>query len=153
MKKFFFYALIVMLVSQVSFASQNAAKLQHPLKFIIEKTLALKNKKYNPAIPLPTFHFSSSTPLVQFQDAIEKQWGFRPDFITNAYAFANNEIYIMDDFDYYETQKRCIDDSVSHEIVHYIQDKYMGWDLNDESLEWDAIEIQTQFREKYCKIP
>lgn len=153
MKKVLLCVLVYVLLIQSSLASEPVAKLQHSLKFIIDKTLALKNKKLNPTIPLPKFYFASQTPLVQFQDAIEKQWGFRPDIFTNAYAVVNNEIYIMDDFDYYETQKRCMDDSVAHELVHYIQAKYLGWDLNDESLEWDAIEIQTQFREKFCKIP
>ena len=101
-------------------------------------------------VEVPKFYFKSSTPLKQFQDAIEKQWGFRPDVFTNAFAVDNNEVYILDDAEYYRRNKRCMDDSVVHELVHYIQVKYQNWDLSDESLEWDAIDKQTEFRNIYC---
>lgn len=141
-----------LLLCQATYAAPRPAKLQHTLDFIFQKVLELKHKEFNQSIALPKYFFQSRTPLKQFQDAIEKQWGFRPDVFTNAFALENNEIYIMDEAKYYQEQKRCMDDSVAHELVHYIQTKYMGWDLNDESLEWDAIDIQTQFREAYCKI-
>lgn len=101
---------------------------------------------------MPAIYYKSQTPLKQFQDAIQKQWGMRPDVFTNAFAVANNEIYILDDAGYYEEHKRCMDDSLVHELVHYVQVKYLNWDINDESLEWDAIEIQTEFREEFCKL-
>ncbi len=45
-----------------------------------------------------------------------------------------------------------MDDSLAHELVHYVQVKYQKFDLNDESLEWDAVDIQTAFREKFCPV-
>lgn len=113
--------------------------------------LELKRQKLNPDIQFPAVYFESKTSLNQFQDAIEEQWGMRPDKITNAYSLKNNEIYINDDADYYHRTSRCMDDSLAHEMVHYIQAKYLGWDLNDDSLEWEAIDIQTAFREAYCR--
>lgn len=75
----------------------------------------------------------------------------RPDRITNAFALKKNEIYIFDDADYYLRTNRCMDDSLAHEMVHYLQARYQGWDLDDDSLEWEAIDIQTAFREAYCR--
>ena len=127
------------------------AKLRYTKEFIFEKVLELKRQTLKPEIPLPEIFYESKTPLSQFQDAIEEQWGMRPDRITNAYALKKNEIYISDDADYYGRTNRCMDDSVAHEMVHYIQARYQGWDLNDDSLEWDAIDMQTAFREAYCR--
>lgn len=149
MKKLILIAALLM--TQTSFA-KDPAKLKYPLEFLFQKVLEKKHQVKNDNIPFPKFYYSSKTPLKQFQDAIESQWGMRPDFITNAFAVNNNEIYIMDDADYYESMKRCMDDSVVHELVHYVQVKYLNWDLNDESLEWDAVDIQTQFREEFCKL-
>ncbi len=143
---------ILLLTLTTSSFAKDPAKLKYQVDFLFSKVLEKKRQTKNPAIAFPNIYFSSKTPLKQFQDAIEGQWGMRPDFITNAYAVANNEIYISDDPDYYESQKRCMDDSLVHELVHYVQVKYLNWDLNDESLEWDAIEIQTAFREEFCPV-
>ena len=78
---------------------------------------------------------------------------YRPEEITNAFAIENNEIYLLDDANYYKRLKRCIDDSLAHELVHYIQTKYQGWDISqDESLEWEAIDIQSELRAELCSI-
>lgn len=128
------------------------AKLQHSIDFIFSKVLEKKRLQKRDDVPFPPFFYQSKTPLKQFQDAIEKQWGFRPDHFTNAFAVANNEVYILDEADYYRKTGRCMDDSVAHELVHYLQVKYQNWDLADESLEWEAIDIQTAFREEFCKL-
>jgi hypothetical protein len=146
-----FLILALALLSQASFA-KTPAKLQHTIDFILEKVLEKKHLDKRTDIPMPKFYYESSTPLKQFQDAIEKQWGMRPDVFTNAFAIANNEIYILDDADYYKQTERCMDDSIAHELTHYLQVKYQNWDINDESLEWEAIDIQTEFRKEFCKI-
>lgn len=127
------------------------AQLRYTEEFILEQVLKLKNWEYRPDVPMPSFHYASKTPLEVFQNAIEEQWGMRPDLITNAFAVKHNMIFILDEAVYYESKGRCMDDSVAHELTHYVQSKYRGWDMNDDSLEWDAIDIQTQFREKFCK--
>ncbi len=152
MKKIILSIILCLFFTVTSEAKFTPAKLKYSLDFLVEKTLESKKQNRRSEIPLPTFHFESQTPLKQFQDAIEKQWGFRPDVFTNAFAIDNNQIYIMDDEAYYRRNKRCMDDSVVHELVHYIQVKYQGWDLEDESLEWDAIEHQTAFRHEFCKL-
>lgn len=134
-----------------SFAKTKPAQLRYSFEFILEKVLEKKKQAYRPEIPLPSLHFESKTPLRLFQDAIEAQWGMRPAHISNAYSLHYNMLFILDDASYYRRTGRCMDDSLAHELVHYIQHKYQNWDFNDESLEWDAIDIQTQFREEYCK--
>lgn len=149
MKKLILIALLLVSTSQAAFA-KRPAQLKYPLDFLLEKVLEKKKLKRNNNIPFPKVFMESSTPLKQFQDALEKQWGFRPDVFTNAFSVINNEVYISDDADYYEAHERCMDDSVVHELAHYVQVKYLNWDLSDESLEWDAIEIQTEFRNEFC---
>ncbi len=152
MKKILLSAILSIFFAVAVEAKPLPAKLKYSLEFLIEKTLELKKQNLRSEIALPTFHFESQTPLKQFQDAIEKQWGFRPDVFTNAYAVDSNQIYIFDDEAYYRRHKRCMDDSVVHELVHFVQVKYQGWDLADDSVEWDAIEHQTTFRNEFCKL-
>lgn len=131
--------------------AQTPATLKNKIEDIFLKVLEKKHLEYKSEIHFPKIYFSSKTPLKQFQDAIEKQWGQRPTEITNAFAIDNNEIYLLDDSSYYKRLKRCMDDSLAHELVHYVQTKYLGWDISqDESLEWEAIEIQTALREELC---
>ena len=129
------------------------AKLQFTVDFILKNVIERKSQTFDAKLPVPKIFLESSTSLKQFQDAIEPQWGFRPDQFTNAYVVAKNEIYLMDEAGYYHETKRCMDDSLAHEFTHYIQAKYQKFDLNDESLEWDAIDVQTWFRQVFCKLP
>lgn len=131
-------------------APVNPVSLKYSVEVIFDFVLSQKKQTLNPDIEFPKIYFKSKTPLKQFQDAIEKQWNQRPNEITNAYAFDNNEIYLMDDSDYYIKTERCMDDSLAHELVHYVQAKYQKFDMNDESLEWDAVDIQTAFRDQFC---
>lgn len=129
------------------------AQLQFSYDFILKQVLLKKNKPFRPELARPPVFVASQTSLQQFQDAIEPQWGFRPDIFTNAFADQKNQIYLLDDAEYYQKNQRCIDDSLAHELTHYVQSKYQGFDLNDESLEWDAVEVQTWFRQTFCKLP
>ncbi len=152
MKKLILIVLSIFSLATYAEAARKPAKLKYSLDFLLEKTLEMKKLTKRDDVEVPKFYFKSNTPLKQFQDALEKQWGFRPDVFTNAFAVDNNEVYILDDADYYRRNKRCMDDSVVHELVHYLQVKYQNWDLSDESLEWDAIDKQTEFRNIYCPI-
>lgn len=133
------------------FAHAEPVKPQYSGQFILERILDYKNLMHNPDIALPTIVYSSEVSLQEFQNDIESQWGFRPDFITNAYVVKLNKIYLYDSKEYYSENERCIDDSLAHELAHFVQVKYRQWDLNDESLEWDAIDTQTWFRTEYCQ--
>ena len=138
------------LLSFLSFG--KTAELIFTPEFIFEKVLERKQIVTIPEKKIPEIFYASKTELKQFQDDIEPQWGIRPEVITNAYVVAKNRIYIMDDLEYYESTKRCMDDSLAHELTHFVQVVYQGWDINEESLEWDAVDIQTWFRTEHCKI-
>lgn len=101
--------------------------------------------KLRSEMPLPTIHLASVTPLARFQDAIEAQWGFRPHLIANAYVVARNEIYLDDSADYYRRRGRTLDDSLAHELVHYLQAQYLHQDLGDDSCEMEAVVIQRAY--------
>jgi hypothetical protein len=146
--------LVIIISTLICFPTfaKNPVKIVKPkysYDFILEKVLEYKKLERKSSITDPKVFFKSQIKLKQFQDAIEKQWGQRPKEITNAFAISNNEIYLLDDADYYQKTGRCIDDSLAHEIVHFIQVKYLNYDINDESLEWEAVEIQTWFRENF----
>lgn len=127
----------------------KTVKPKYSFDFVLEKVLEYKKLERKSSIINPKIYYKSQIKLKQFQDAIEKQWGQRPKEITNAYAIDNNEIYLLDDAEYYQRTNRCLDDSLAHEIVHFVQVKYQNFDINDESLEWDAVDIQTWFRENF----
>lgn len=126
------------------------AKPKYSLDFLFQYALEKKGFKERPEVPRPEFFFASQVPLKQFQDDVEPQWGMRPDQVLNVFVVAKNRIYILDDKNYYDSLKRCVDDSMVHEIIHFIQSAYQGFDLNDDSLEGNAVDIQTQFREDHC---
>lgn len=132
--------------------AKTVAKLQFTTEAILKQVLLKKNLQFKPEIPMPVLNLQSKTPIKKFQDAIEPQWGFRPEAFTNAFIILKNEIYLMDDAAYYKKMKRCIDDSMAHELTHYVQVKYQNYDISDDSLEMEAIDVQTWFRENFCKI-
>ncbi len=103
-----------------------------------------------PHVLPPVVRYESRTPLAYFQDAIEPQWKFRPARFTNAYVPARDEIFIIDQAEYYRKLGRFIDDSLAHEYAHFIQVRYRGSNLDtgDDTLEHQAIHVQNWFRER-----
>ncbi|MFC1679936.1 hypothetical protein ACFL2T_06980 [Elusimicrobiota bacterium] len=99
-------------------------------------------------VPLPEILLESQTPLKVFQDSIEPQWGMRPSVFLNAYIPGENRVFLMDEAGYYRRTGRFIDDSLAHELVHFVQVKYRGDMSMDES---QAIWVQTWFRDNYMK--
>lgn len=142
----FLLALVCTLLAQA-----ETVKPVYTSHFILSRILEYKSLAYKPEVSIPTVKLSSEATLKEFQDDVEPQWGFRPTAITNVYVVHLNKIYLFDDKAYYTKHKRCIDDSLAHELAHYIQVQYRKWDLNDDSLEWDAIDTQNWFRSEYCK--
>lgn len=126
------------------------AKLRYTPEFILEQVLLRKNQTKNSEIPAPKISFGSKTKLAYFQEAMLPQWGSKPAAFTNAYAVLKNEVFLLDEDKYYKKLKRCMDDSLAHELTHYVQAQYQHFDLNDDSLEYDAVDVQTWFRETYC---
>jgi hypothetical protein len=133
------------------FAAVGPVKLRFDPKFIFEAVAQRMNVTLRPEVPLPAVFLESSTPLVQFQDAMEPQWRFRPPLVANAYSIERNEIYLSDDASFYLQIKRSLDDSLAHEFVHYIQAKYLNEDLHAEGCEVQAVEIQGWFRDVHVR--
>ena len=144
--------IVFFLISFPLIVNAKTITTKYSLDFLVNYVLQIKGYTLNPTIALPILRYESKIPMKDFQDAIESQWGFKPDVFSNAYSVKTNQIFVTDDETYYLKYDRCIDDSVVHEIVHYYQTKYRQWDINDESLEWDAIEVQNEFRLRFCPI-
>lgn len=126
---------------------------RHDLGCTLTGVLRLMELAPRPDVPLPALLLQHKTPLKRFQDAIEPQWKMRPDVFANAYAAAKNEIYVLTEAEYYTRLSRHLDDSIAHELVHYVQVRYKGIAIEDfdESLESEAVHVQTQFRERYLR--
>ena len=125
-------------------------KLRFDTRFVLELVAERMQVKLRPDVPLPAIFVESAVPLRQYQDAMEVQWRFRPPMVSNAYAIERNEIYLSDDASFYRRLKRTIDDSLAHELVHYIQSKYFGEDLSTDSCEVQAAEVQRWFRDEHA---
>jgi hypothetical protein len=133
-------------------AAQAREILREDVRTILAFVAAAMNVQVDPAEPLPLVHLASTTTLARFREAIAPQWGFRPHVIVNAYAEATNEIYLDDAPPYYRRTHRTLDDSLAHELVHYLQVRYRRLDLTDESCEVEAVTIQTAYREHLALI-
>lgn len=122
-------------------------KLRFEPRFILEEVAQRMRVTLRPDVPLPAIFIESTIPLRQFQDAMQAQWRFRPPVVSNAYAVERNEIYLSDDASFYRRMKRTLDDSLAHELVHYIQAKYFNEDLSTDGCEVQAVEVQRWFRD------
>lgn len=122
------------------------AQLRYEPLYILEWVARRMNVVLRPDIPLPHILLESTTPLQRFQKAMAKQWGFVPHAFTNAYSAATNEIYLIDHAGYYGGRNRTVDDSLVHEFVHYLQARYFNTELEEGSLETEAVAIQQWFR-------
>ncbi len=126
------------------------SKLRYESLYILEAVARELNVTLRSDVPMPAIFLQSATPLARFQDALASQWGFRPRVFANAYAVARNEIYLMDDASYYTRLRRTLDDSLAHELAHYIQVRYFSADLADQSCELEAISVQQWFRQEHA---
>lgn len=125
------------------------ATLQHDPQFILETVARRMGVNLHADVPLPAIRLESGTALERLQAAAEKQWGSRPQVFVTTYAPASNEIYLIDEAALYEKYSRTLDDSLAHELVHYIQAKYLGDRFDTEWSEVEAVAVQTWFREAF----
>lgn len=141
----------ILILGNNSFAATQP--LKYSLEFILEQVLTKSGKTLDSQIPLPELRLASQTKLEDFQNDVKDQWGMAPDLVTNVYVAAKNRIYLLDDAEYYKKTKRCIDDSLAHELHHYVQVHYKNIPIEhfDDSMEWEAVEVQTWFRENFCQ--
>ncbi|OFZ01263.1 MAG: hypothetical protein A2Z97_02065 [Bdellovibrionales bacterium GWB1_52_6] len=116
------------------------------LEAVAKKMGVLLQKSISP----PAIYLESQITLEKFQNSIEPQWAFRPSAVLNAYVAARNEIFLTDQAWLYLPRGRTLDDSLAHELVHFIQVKYQNVDPEDDvGNETEAVDIQTWFRETY----
>lgn len=142
---------ILFLFSRIVY-SYESTRLIHSESFILDQVLKYMNIKLKPSIQLPEIVYADEAILSDFQKEVEPQWGIKPDFITNVYLAQLNKIYLLDEKNYYDQNERCIDDSLAHEIVHFVQVKYRKIPIEylDDSMEMEAIDVQSHFRNDYC---
>lgn len=149
MKKLF---LLLMFVSKVH-AYENV-QLKYSTEFVFQSVLKIMAIEKDSHVLFPTIVLAKDTNLKEFQKDVEPQWGMKPDFITNVFVAALNKIYLLDEKRYYEENGRCIDDSLAHELVHFVQVKYRNIPIEyfDDSMEMEAIDVQSRFRDLYCRL-
>lgn len=148
MKKIIFFFILIGIQS----LAYQPAELRYSPEQIFDKVLKIMNLEKMSFIPFPELVFANKANLEEFQEDVFPQWGMKPDFITNVYIAHRNKIYLLDDKRYYEENGRCIDDSLAHELVHYIQVKYRNIPIEyfDDGMELEAIDIQSRFRDVFC---
>jgi len=127
-------------------AADRPVRLLEEPQVILARVAQQMNVQLHADEPLPGVFLESRTPLAQFQDAVQKQWRHRPARFANVYVTERNEIYLSDDPSYYRRMQRTLDESLAHEFTHYLQARYLGYDLADESCEAQALDVQMAFR-------
>jgi hypothetical protein len=130
-------------------APARIATLQHDPQFVLEAVAKRMGVALRPDLPPPAIRFESRTPLERLQAAAERQWGFRPEVFTTTYATAENAIYLIDEARLYEQYGGTLDDSLAHELVHYIQALYLGDRFTTDWSETEAVAVQTWFRNEH----
>jgi hypothetical protein len=126
------------------------ARPRYPTRCVLEAVLDRMNVPFREDLEVPAVLYESTTPLRRFQRATAPQWGFRPAVFANVYVSARNEIYLVDAADAYRPRDGSIDDSLAHELAHYVQTKYLGRLLDDDpSTEFQAVDVQRWFREAH----
>jgi len=127
----------------------RAATLQHDPQFILEAVAGRMGVRLRPDVPPPVIRLESRTPFERLQAAAERQWGFRPHVFVTTYAAASNEVYLIDEAALYENYGGTLDDSLAHELVHYVQANYLRDRFTTDWSETEAVAVQTWFREQF----
>jgi hypothetical protein len=128
----------------------RAMPLRYDPQFILETVAGRMGVTLQPETPPPAVLLESRTPLQRLQAAAERQGGFRPHVFVTTYASAANEIYLIDDAGLYTHFGGTPDDSLAHELVHYIQANYLKDPFTTDWSESEAVAIQTWFREQFA---
>lgn len=139
------------ILAQAASSHPNGNRLRAELPCILKSILEIRKLTFNTHYPLPELVLDTETDLKSYQDDVEPQWNFRPDAIVNVFVAHRNRIYLYTNPDYYKPKKRFVEDSLAHELFHYVQVYYDGIPV-DQFSDFDemaAVEIQNQFREKY----
>jgi hypothetical protein len=109
--------------------------LRYTPECILQAVLKYKNATPRLDLPIPKIYLGSETTLRQMRDALyPHQWTALPTEFSNAYAYkqGRNEIYLLDDAKYNAKHGRYTDDSLAHELIHFVQVKYQNADLSQD---------------------
>lgn len=97
--------------------------------------------------PPPALKTEDTTTLTEFQDVMEKWWGFRPSAFLNVYDPNTNTIFLSNTRTRYKFPRTPVD-SLVHELTHFVQHTDFGAGKDDdEYLENQAVQVQTWFRD------
>ena len=145
--------LALVLLAAPAAAAIRRMPLRHDPKCVLQAVAFAMNVPLDPSKPTPAIRLETQSSVSEFADAVEAQWGSRPDVFTNAYSPSAEKIFLIEDAKYYEKFGRDIADSLAHEYAHYIQVRYRGLRTEDfgDSEESEAIHIQTWFRDNYIR--
>ncbi len=116
---------------------------------ILEILAKKMNVTLSESKPRPEIKPQGLVTLEEYQDAVEKFWGWRPSAIVNVYNPVTNQIFLNTTTEFYLPRGRTIFDSLAHEYVHFLQLNYLGRDPDDSYNEDEAVAVQTWFRETY----
>ena len=137
--------------------SYEVTKLRYSPECILKVILSYRKIEFRPDIKIPRIRYESQTTLAELNQALyPSQWSTPAKYFSNAYAYKNglNEIFLTDNAAYYKKHDRYIDDSLAHELFHFIQIKYKNMDITtDDFAEFDAIFVQNWFRDTIMLSP
>jgi hypothetical protein len=132
-------------------SSVRIAVLHHDPQFILHAVARRMGITLRPDVPVPTLLLESKTPLSRLQVAAQRQWGMRPGVFLSVFAPGGNEIYLIDDAAVHERRGGTIDDSLAHELVHYLQARYRKDSFDTEWSEFEAVAVQVWFRTEHME--
>ncbi len=132
--------------------AETPVKLRFPLECTLAAIAKKRNVQLSENVPLPTLYYESTTSFETFKAAVMQQGHDFPQEFSNAYVYVQgkNDIFLIDSPSYYARHGRFIDDSLAHEIAHYVQVRYQKYDLNvEEFAELEAVDLQTWYRDTF----
>lgn len=132
---------------------QNGDQIRAAAPCVLKIVAGLMNKVIPDAFVMPKIRMQHEVSLTEFQNAVEPGWNFRPDVFTNVYTPASDQVFLISEKRFYRAPRNVFD-SLAHELAHVVQVKIMGIPLEwfGDSEEGNAVDAQTQFREKYSSF-
>lgn len=153
LSKFVLLATLLLSKAGAKPPTELGQRLRAETPCILQAILESRSKKIDPTLPLPQIILDEETDLSEYQDDVEPQWNFRPDVVVNVFVAHRNKIYLFTDEKYYAPRGRFVEDSLAHELYHYVQVHYdkVPVDQFSDFEEVAAVEVQTEFRERFHK--